>query len=147
ILAKVGGYMVGSLALAALAGATSLVFLLITGIPYALALAFVVAIFDLIPQVGATLGAIVLTLVGLTVSVPVAIAALIFFILYQQLENWVIYPRVMRRTTAVSDLAAILGVLLGATLLGVVGVLIAIPATAAIQLIVREVVFPRQNTH
>lgn len=147
ILAKVGGYMVGSLTLAATAGLTSMIFMLITGIPYALALAFVVAISDLIPQIGATIGAIVLTLVGLTVSVPVAIAALVFFILYQQLENWVLYPRVMRRTTQVSDLAAILGVLLGAALLGVVGVLIAIPATAATQLIIREVVLPRQNTH
>jgi len=147
ILTKVGGYMVGSLTIAALAGLTSLVFMLITGIPYALALAVVVAILDIIPQIGATLGALVLTLVGLTVSIPVAIAALVFFILYQQLENWVIYPRVMRRTTEVSDLAAILGVLVGATLLGVVGVLIAIPATAAIQLIVREVIFPRQNAN
>lgn len=147
ILAKVGGYMVGSLLIAGLAGATSLVFMVITGIPYPLALAVVVAICDLIPQVGATLGAIVLTLVGLTVSIPVGIAAIVFFLLYQQLENWVIYPRVMRRTTQVSDLAAILGVLLGAALLGVVGVLIAIPATAALQLIVREVVFPRQDAH
>ncbi|MGH3735780.1 MAG: AI-2E family transporter [Micromonosporaceae bacterium] len=147
ILDKVGGYMVGSLLIAGLAGLTSLVFMLVVGIPYALALALLVAILGLIPQVGATLGGIVLTLVGLTVSVPVAIAALVFIVLYQQLENWVIYPRVMRRTTQVSDLAAILGVLIGAGLLGVVGVLIAIPATAAIQLIVREVVFPRQNTH
>ncbi|MGH3648181.1 MAG: AI-2E family transporter, partial [Micromonosporaceae bacterium] len=147
ILAKVGGYMVGSLLIAGLAGLTSLVFMVITGIPYPLALAVVVAICDLIPQVGATLGAIVLTLVGLTVSIPVAIAAVIFFLLYQQLENWVIYPRVMRRTTQISDLAAILGVLIGAALLGVVGVLIAIPATAAIQLIAREVVFPRQSAH
>ncbi|MGH3712987.1 MAG: AI-2E family transporter [Micromonosporaceae bacterium] len=147
ILAKVGGYMVGSLLIAALAGLSSLVFMLITGIPYPLALALVVAICDLIPQVGATLGALVLTLVGLTVSVPVAIAALVFFLLYQQLENWVIYPKVMRRTTQVSDLAAILGMLVGGAMLGLVGVLIAIPATAAIQLIAREVVIPRQNAN
>jgi predicted PurR-regulated permease PerM len=145
ILTKVGGYMVGSLLIATLAGATSLAFMIITGIPYPLALALVVAICDLIPQVGAYLGALVLTLVGLTVSIPVAIAALVFFTLYQQLENWLIYPRIMSRTTQVSDLAAIVGVLIGAGLLGVVGVLIAIPATAAAQLIVREVVLPRQN--
>lgn len=145
ILTKVGGYMVGSLLIATLAGLTSLTFMIITGMPYPLALALVVAICDLIPQVGAYLGALVLTLVGLTVSIPVAIAALVFFTLYQQLENWLIYPRIMSRTTQVSDLAAIVGVLIGAGLLGVVGVLIAIPATAAVQLIVREVVLPRQN--
>ncbi|HEX6076136.1 MAG TPA: AI-2E family transporter [Micromonosporaceae bacterium] len=146
ILAKVGGYMVGSLLIATLAGLTSLTFMLITGIPYPLALALVVAICDLIPQVGAYLGALLLTLVGFTVSIPVAIAALVFFTVYQQLENWLIYPRIMSRTTQVSDLAAIVAVLVGAALLGVVGVLIAIPATAAIQLIVREVILPRQNS-
>ena len=146
ILEKVGGYMVGALLIALLAGLSSLVFMLIVDIPYPFALAVVIAICDLIPQVGATLGAAIVSLVALTVSVPVAVATLVFFVLYQQLENWVIYPRVMRRTTQISDLAAILGVLIGASLLGVVGVLIAIPATAAIQLIVREVVLPRQDT-
>lgn len=145
ILAKVGGYTVGALTIAALAGVVSAAFMLVVGIPYAFALAVVVALFDLIPQVGATIGAVIVTLVGFAQSVPIGIAALVFFVLYQQLENWVIYPRVMRRAVQVSDLAAIVSILIGASLLGVVGVLIAIPVVAAVQLIVREVVFPRQE--
>jgi predicted PurR-regulated permease PerM len=145
ILVKVGSFTVGALTIAATAGASSFVFMLIAGVPYAYALAFVVAILDLVPQIGATLGAILVTLVGLTESVWVALACAIFFIIYQQVENWIIYPTVMRRSVKVSDLAAILGLLLGASLLGVVGALLAVPTVAAIQLIVREVYIPRQD--
>ncbi|GAA4905208.1 putative PurR-regulated permease PerM [Stackebrandtia albiflava] len=145
VLAKVGGYTVGALSIAAIAGGCSFVFMLIAGVPYAYALAFVVAVLDLIPQVGATLGAVVVTLVGLTVSVWVGVACAVFFILYQQLENWLIYPAVMRRSVKVSDLAAILGILIGAALLGVVGALLAVPAVATVQLLVREVYIPRQD--
>lgn len=145
ILAKVGGYTVGALGIGVVAGCSSFVFMLAAGVPYAYALAFLVAILDLIPQIGATLGAVIVTLVGLTVSVWVAIACAVFFIIYQQLENWLIYPTVMRRSVKVSDLAAILGLLIGATLFGVVGALLAVPTVAAIQLIVREVYIPRQN--
>lgn len=145
ILTKVGGYTVGALGIAATAGVTSFVFMLIAGVPYAYALAFVVAILDLIPQIGATLGAVLVTLVGLTESIWVAIACVIFFIIYQQVENWIVYPTVMRRSVKVSDLAAIIALLLGATLLGIVGALLAVPTVAAIQLIVREVYIPRQD--
>jgi len=145
ILAKVGAYMAGALFIALLAGASSFVFMVLAGIAYPAALAVVVAVFDLIPQVGATLGALVVILVAFVTSVPLGIAAVVFFVLYQQLENWVIYPRVMSRAVRVTDLAAIISALLGAALLGVIGALIAIPACAAVQLIVREVVFPRQE--
>ncbi|MBA3488599.1 MAG: AI-2E family transporter [Longispora sp.] len=143
ILAKVGQYMIGALGIAACAGISSLIFMLILGIPYAYALALIVAIFDLIPQIGATLGAIIVTIIGFTVSVPVGIACVVFFVIYQQLENWFIYPKVMKRSVAVTDLAAIVAVLLGVGILGIVGALIAVPVVAAIQLIVREVVLPR----
>ncbi len=146
ILSRVGGYVVGALMIAGIAGTTSLIFMLVTGIPYPFALALVVAILDLIPQIGASLGAVVVTLVAFFVSIPVGIASIVFFVAYQQLENWIIYPRVMRRSVNVSDLAAIVSVLIGASLLGVVGALLAIPACAAVQLIVREVVLPRQDT-
>ncbi|HLU65842.1 MAG TPA: AI-2E family transporter [Kofleriaceae bacterium] len=147
ILAKVGAYMAGALLIALLAGASSFVFLLVAGVAYPAALAVVVAVFDLIPQVGATLGSLVVILVAFVTSAPLGIAALVFFVLYQQLENWVIYPRVMSRAVRVTDLAAIISALLGAALLGVIGALIAIPASAAVQLVVREVVFPRQEAH
>jgi predicted PurR-regulated permease PerM len=145
ILARIGRYVSGALVIAGIAGACSFAFMEIAGVPYPFALALVVAFTDLIPQIGATLGAVVVCIVAFTVSVPVGIAAVIFFIAYQQLENWLIYPRVMKKAVNVSDLAAIVSTLIGAALLGVVGVLIAVPACAAIQLIVREIVVPRQD--
>jgi predicted PurR-regulated permease PerM len=145
ILGKVGAYMVGALAIALLAGTTTFILLLILGVAYPFALAFVVAVCDLIPQIGATLGAVVVSVVGLATSIPVGIACIVFFVIYQQLENYVIYPKVMRRSVQVSDVAAVVAALLGVSLLGVIGALIAIPAVAAIQLIGREVVLPRQE--
>jgi predicted PurR-regulated permease PerM len=69
----------------------------------------------------------------------------VFFVVYQQIENYLIYPKVMRRSVKVSDVAAIVAALLGVALFGVIGALVAIPAVAAIQLILREVVLPRQR--
>ncbi|GAA4466956.1 AI-2E family transporter [Phytohabitans houttuyneae] len=145
ILTKVGAYMVGALAVALLAGTSTYVFLIITGVAYPFALAVVVAVCDLIPQIGATLGAIVVSIVGFASSLTVGIACVVFFIIYQQVENYLIYPKVMRRSVEVSDVAAIVAALLGAALFGVIGTLVAIPAVAAIQLILREVVVPRQQ--
>ena len=145
ILHKVGAYIAGALAIAVCAGLSSFVFMLIAGIAYPAALAIVVAICDLIPQIGATLGSAVVIVVGFATSVPAGIAAVAFFVLYQQLENWLIYPRVMSRAVRVTDLAAIISALLGVALIGVLGALVAIPACAAIQLIVREVFVPRQE--
>jgi predicted PurR-regulated permease PerM len=146
ILSKVGAYMVGAISIAVLAGVSSYVFLVIAGVAYPFALAVVVAICDLIPQIGATLGAVVVSVVGFATSLPVGIACVVFFVVYQQVENYLIYPKVMRRSVEVSDVAAVVAALLGVSLFGVVGALIAIPAVAAIQLILREVVVPRQQS-
>lgn len=144
ILEKVGGYLVGSLGIAFIAGTTALIFLLILHVPYAFLLALVVAFFDLIPQVGATLGATIVSLVVLgTRGLGLAIATVIFFIVYQQLENWVIYPRVMRQAVQISNLAAIVSVLIGFAAFGVIGVFVAVPGYAAIQLIIRQVLHPK----
>ena len=145
ILAKVGAYMVGALAIALLAGLSTFIFATVVGLAYPVALAIVVAVCDLIPQIGATLGAIIVSLVGFATSLPVGISCLIFFIVYQQVENYLIYPKVMRRSVEVSDVAAIVGALLGVSLFGVLGALIAVPMVAGIQLIIREVVLPRQE--
>lgn len=144
ILVKVGAYMAGALAIALVAGISSFIFLLVVGVAYPYALAVVVALTDLIPQVGATIGAVVVTVVGFARSVPVGIACVVFFLIYQQVENFLIYPKVMRRAVKVSDLAAILAVLVGVALMGIIGALIAIPVVAAVQLIIREVLLPRQ---
>nr|QLK01639.1 AI-2E family transporter [Micromonospora carbonacea] len=145
ILAKVGAYMVGALGIAVLAGVTTFVFALVVGLPYPFALAVVVAVADLIPQIGATLGAVVVSLVGFATDLPVGIACVAFFVVYQQVENYLIYPKVMRRSVEVNEVAALLAALLGVSLMGVVGALIAIPTVAALQLILREVVLPRQD--
>ena len=142
ILTKVGAYMVGALAIAILAGVSTWVFVLILGLAYPFALAVVVAVLDLIPQIGATLGAVVVSLVGLASSLTAGIACAVFFLIYQQVENYLIYPNVMRRSVKVSDVAAVVAALLGAALFGVIGALAAIPMVAAIQLIGREVVLP-----
>jgi predicted PurR-regulated permease PerM len=146
ILAKVGAYMVGALAIAVLAGASTFIFAVIVGLAYPFALAVVVAICDLIPQIGATIGAVIVSVVGFATDLPVGIACVVFFIVYQQAENYLIYPKVMRRSVEVSDVAAIVGALLGVALFGVLGALVAIPAVAALQLILREVVLPRQES-
>ncbi|MFI0795747.1 AI-2E family transporter [Micromonospora rubida] len=145
ILAKVGAYMVGALSIAVLAGVTTFVFALIVGLAYPFALAVVIAVTDLIPQIGATLGAVVVSLVGFATSLPVGIACVVFFVVYQQVENYLIYPKIMRRSVEVNEVGALLGALLGVSLLGVVGALVAIPVVAALQLILREVVLPRQD--
>jgi predicted PurR-regulated permease PerM len=142
ILTKVGAYMVGAIAIAVLAGICTWVFALIVGLAYPFALAVVVAVCDLIPQIGATLGAVIVSLVGLATSLTTGIVCIIFFVIYQQVENYLIYPNVMRRSVKVSDVAAVTAALLGVGLFGVIGALIAIPVVAAIQLIIREVVNP-----
>ena len=145
ILTKVGAYIVGALAIAVLAGVTAFVFSVIVGLPYPFALAVVVAVCDLIPQIGATIGAVIVTLVGFADSLTVGIACAVFFVVYQQVENYLIYPKVMRRSVKVSDVAAIVAALVGVGLFGVLGALVAIPAVAAVQLLVREVFLPRQE--
>jgi predicted PurR-regulated permease PerM len=145
ILDNVGGYLAGAIAIAAVAGTTATLWCLLFGISYPFALGLVVAGLDLIPQVGATTGAVIVCLVALTVSWPVVIASIAFFIVYQQVENWLIYPRVMSRAVHISNLAAIVAVLVGGALFGVPGVIVAVPVYAAVQLIVREVVKPRQD--
>ncbi|MEU6250674.1 AI-2E family transporter [Glycomyces sp. NPDC047010] len=143
ILQQVGAYLIGALAIGLVAGISSWIFMAIVGIPYGALLALLVALLDLIPQIGATIGAVVVTLVALAVSPMTAVASAIFFIAYQQLENWVIYPTVMRSAVKVSNLAAIVAVLVGGTLFGVIGIVLSVPIYAAIRLIGKELVIPR----
>ncbi|MBB2942071.1 putative PurR-regulated permease PerM [Actinoplanes lutulentus] len=145
ILTKVGAYMVGALAIAILAGFSTFALALVLGLAYPFALAVVVAVCDLIPQIGATLGAVVVSLVGLGSSITDGIVCIVFFIVYQQIENYLIYPNVMRRSVKVSDVAALVAALVGVGLFGVIGALVAIPMVAAIQLIMREVLVPSQQ--
>lgn len=145
ILTRVGGYVAGAFVIALIAGTTSLIWVSTLGIQYPLALALIVTVTDVIPLIGATIGAVIVTAVSFFDGVTVGIATGVFFLVYQQLENYLIYPRVMSRSVDVNPAAAIVGALIGGTLLGFVGALLAVPVTAAIQLILREVLVPRQD--
>lgn len=148
VLGQVGGYVIGAFLVALCAGVCSFIFLEIVGLgEYALALALVVAILDLIPLVGATVGAVLVSVIALVNSLPVGIACIIFYVIYQQVENYFIYPRVMSSSVDIPGIVIVIAVLLGGTLLGVIGALLAIPIAASILLLLREVVIPRQDAH
>lgn len=147
ILERVGGYVAGALTIAACAGASSFIVLLATGVPYPVALALIVMVTDLVPVIGATIGAIIVSAVAFTQDVQTGLIVAIFYLIYQQVENYLLYPRIMKRSVDVSPAVTIVAVLLGGSLLGIVGALLAIPIAAAIQLILVEVVVPRQDTN
>jgi predicted PurR-regulated permease PerM len=147
ILRGVGGYVSGAFVVAVIAGLSSLVFLFVVGLgQYAVALAFLVLLFDLIPLIGATIGAVIVSLIGLAQDPVIGLACIVFYVVYQQVENYVIYPRVMSNAAAVPGVVTVVAVLAGATLLGVIGALLAIPTAAGLLLLTREVVIRRQDT-
>jgi len=143
VATKVGWYVLGNLVTSLIAGVTTLVWLLAFGVPYPVVLALTVAVLDLVPIVGSTLAGVVVSLVALTVSLPVAVATAIFFVAYQLVENYLIVPRVIGRAVDVPATATMLSVLVGGAALGLLGALIAIPAAAAIDILLRETVYPR----
>jgi predicted PurR-regulated permease PerM len=139
IAGAISGYVVGNLVISLLAGIATFAVLTILGVQYALAFAIVVAFFDLIPLVGATLGAIVVSLGTLTVHFPATtIIWIAFIIVWQRFEDYVVQPLVYRRAAQVNPIVTIVAVLAGAALLGILGALLAIPVAAAIQIILRE---------
>jgi predicted PurR-regulated permease PerM len=137
VVDKVGGYMGGNILISFFAGIAAYICLRLVGVPFALPLAVTVAIADLIPMIGATLGAVICTAISVfTVGIwPDSVIVLAFFIGYQQLENYVIVPRVMRNTVDLSAVAVLLVALMGATVLGLVGALMAIPIAAAVKVV------------
>jgi predicted PurR-regulated permease PerM len=143
ILEKIGAYIAGNITISIIAGVVSFVFLVIVQIPYPVALSLWVAIADLMPLVGATLGAVPAVVVAFFDSPAQGIATLAFFLAYQQLENYVIAPRVMNKAVDVAPAAVLLAALIGASLLGFVGALMAIPAAAAIKIVANEIMLPR----
>jgi predicted PurR-regulated permease PerM len=146
ILRRVGRYVSGAFLVALLAGTVSAIFLLIVGLgQYALPLAVMVALLDLVPLVGSLVGAAIVSLVGLANSVPIGIACVIFYLIYETLEGYVIYPRVMRSSVDVPEYVTIVAVLVGGSVAGVIGALLALPIAAAGLLLIREVWVRRQN--
>jgi predicted PurR-regulated permease PerM len=140
ILRGVGGYVSGQALVALTAGVCAFIFLEIVGLgKYAVALAIVVLLTDFIPMVGSLIGIIIVSLVGFTDSLWVGVSCVIYGIIYQQFENYVVYPRVMRRAVDIPGAVTVIAALLGGALLGIVGALLAIPTAAAVLLIIREV--------
>jgi predicted PurR-regulated permease PerM len=145
ILAQVGRYMLGNLATSLLAGLATFAWAWGFGIPYAAMLGFFVAIMDLIPVIGSTLGGIMVSLVALAVSVPVAAGTAVFYTAFRFAEDHLITPLTMKYTVRVHPIATMIAVLLGGTLLGIIGALLAVPIATAIGLILDEVVFPTRD--
>jgi predicted PurR-regulated permease PerM len=146
IYKSVAGYVIGNLAISVIAGSVALATLLILGVPFAAPLAVLMAFFDLIPLVGATVGAIVIGLVTLFTDFPTAtIVWVVVQLIYQQLESSVLVPVVYRRTVNVSGLLTIVAVLIGAKLLGILGALVAIPVAGAVQIVTQQVWSSRHN--
>jgi predicted PurR-regulated permease PerM len=111
----------------------------IVGVPFSGLIALFVGITDLIPLVGATLGAVVAGLAAFTDSVPASLIVVVFFVLYQQLENHLLQPLIFSRTVQLNPLTVLIAILLAVELAGLLGALLAIPLAAMIQIIVRDV--------
>lgn len=138
-LGKVGAYVTGQFTVCGFAGAASFTYFTVAGVPYAAVLALAVAILDAVPQVGGGLAGLLGVLVALTVGVPLALLTLGYFAVYQQIENYVIAPRVFSRAVALSPVAVLVAVLVGASLAGFVGAVVALPVTAALKVVSRYV--------
>ena len=135
----VADYVLGNIAISVLATIATWIVLTILGVPYALSLGFLVGFFDLIPLVGATLGAIFVAVATITVDFPTAtIIWVAFIIVWQRFEDYVVQPLVYGKALRVNPIVTIVSVLAGAALLGILGALLAIPTAAAIQIVLRD---------
>jgi predicted PurR-regulated permease PerM len=140
----VSGYMAGNLLISLIAGVSTWIFLLVVGVPFAGVLGLWVGFADLLPLVGATIGAIPTITIAFLHSTGAGVAMLIFYIVYQQFENHLLQPLVMSRTVKLNALLVLLSVLVGVELAGFVGALLAIPAAGVIQVVVRDLWDDRQ---
>jgi predicted PurR-regulated permease PerM len=137
---KVGAYMIGNLLISLAAGVASFAVFTALGVPFAVPLAFLVALCDLIPMIGATLGAVAGVLAALLTTElwPTTVVVAVFFVAYQQLENYLIAPRILRHTVSLSAAAVLLAGLIGGTVLGLIGALMAIPVAAGLKVVLAE---------
>ncbi len=143
IFTKVGGYVLGNMLTSLVAGVGTFAWMMAFGIPYPVLLGLFVALVDLIPVIGSTIGGAIVTLIALTISLPVALATLGFYIAYRFAEDYLLVPRIMGRAVQVPAVVSVVAVLVGGTLLGIIGALVAIPTAAALRLWLDEVAFRR----
>jgi predicted PurR-regulated permease PerM len=144
ITRTIGRYALGAVTIAIIAGTIQGTAAWLIGVPLALALGIIAGLLGLIPQVGATLAAVVLSLVALTQGVPEALIMLVVCVGYQQFENYVLQPTIQGRAADISGFFVIASVIVGAALLGVVGALIAVPLVASAQIVIRELTAERR---
>ena len=135
---SVTGYVVGKLIMSLAAAVPTAIILAILGVPSAISLAIIVGVFDLLPLVGATIGAVIVVLVALFTSSTAAIVMIIFFLIYQQIENHIIQQIVFAKSVEISPLLVLVSILFGAALGNILGALIAIPLTASAQILARD---------
>jgi predicted PurR-regulated permease PerM len=143
VFAKVGAYVLGNVLISVIAGAATFIWLASFGVPYPLLLGIFVAVLDLVPVVGSTIAGVVVAAVALTVSLPVCIATIVFFVVFRLLEDYLLVPRIIGRAVNVPALITVVAVLIGGALLGIVGALVAIPIAAALQVLTQELLYPR----
>ena len=145
IIGRIGAFVGGQVTVSFIAGIVMLIVALVLNLNYSFALGLTVFICGLIPMIGHLLGISIFTIVALTNSTTTAIIAFLAYVIYQQIENYIIMPRIMSKSLSVPGLVTIIAALLGTSLLGLIGALLAVPIAAAILLIVEEVVFPRTD--
>lgn len=142
-LSKVSAYVIGQSMICLVAGVCAYVFFQIAGVPYPAVLAIVVLVLDAVPQVGATLASVAAIAVALSVSWPLAVATTIYFLVYQQLENYLVAPRVFAKAVDITPLGAFLSVLVGSAVGGLLGAVLALPLAGAAKVVVRQVLDER----
>jgi predicted PurR-regulated permease PerM len=145
VIARVGAFVGSQILIAAMAAVFVLVLATILGLPSPIAIGMIVLVAALIPLIGHFIGAGIVTLIALTQSVAIGAIAFVAYVVYVQIENYVVTPRIMKRTLSVPGAVTIVAALIGSSLLGLVGGLLAVPVAASIILILDEVVIPRAN--
>ena len=143
-ISAVSSSLIGNVAISLVAATVAGLSAWAFGLPFPIVLAVITGFLDLIPQVGATVAAVILVAVALTVSTPAAIGMAIIQLIYQQVENYIVYPIVYREAVELSPFTTIVAVLIAGTLLGVVGAILAVPFAAVIKILLREAGGPRR---
>lgn len=143
ILSKVGGYVLGNVVISVVIATVTFVWLIIFGVPYPLLLAILVGLLDLIPVIGSAIAGVLVALAALTVSLPVCLATIGFFIAYKFFEDYLLGPKVFGKVLKLPALVTIVALLIGGALLGIVGALVALPIAAALLLLTQQLLLPR----
>jgi predicted PurR-regulated permease PerM len=145
VISRVGSFVGSQIVIAFMASAFVLALSLVLALPSPIAVAMIVLVCGLIPLIGHFIGCSVVTIIALTQSVSIGLIAFVAYVVYVQVENYLVTPRIMKRTLAVPGAVTIISALIGSSLLGLIGGLLAVPVAASVILILDEVVFPRAD--